>query len=270
MTMICKICTHPNKLEIDRAIVKGGALAAIVKNFGVPYNSLYNHARNHLSRQLGQAYNKLQLQEDFNLLQRVDQILTRAEDIFKRNYRKGKDTVALKALDSQKGTIELLAKISYSFHQAKLAEIELARIESGEQDQDLIQSQIAENIAVLTPKERAVLKQLVLKMASQDEKMVVLPQPTPQPENPSSSRRRQRSKHIGTEAGVGSDPDLPKSLKKDVKTDVAPEPLPEDEHGGRSTRGREIPGFEAKSQLSRRMAARSEWVNRQANRRYRK
>lgn len=57
-------------------------------------------------------------------MERVDKLLGRVEKIFRRNYRKGKDMVALKALSEERNTIELLAKVSFALHQNQLAEVE--------------------------------------------------------------------------------------------------------------------------------------------------
>ncbi len=176
MTMTCKICNHPRRLEIDREVVKGTSTATIARNFDVNYNALSNHTMNHISRQLAQVWEKRALEENMNLLGRIDLIIQRAEDIYHRNYKLKKDNIALKALDNQKNTIELLAKISYSLHQAKLAELEIQRHESGEVQTDKRDAISKENFNVLNETEQGVLKKLFVKMQTKDKHMVVLPQ----------------------------------------------------------------------------------------------
>ena len=173
MTMKCKICSHPRRLDIDREIVKGGNLARIAKNFDLPYNSLYNHAQSHTTRQLAQAWEKRDLEESHNLLGKIDEIIYAAEDIFRRNYEAKKDGIALKALDSKRSTIELLAKISYSLHQAKVTELELARIESGQGDYNREQ-EYQERLKILTDEELKMLLRLSEKLESQDPTMIIL------------------------------------------------------------------------------------------------
>lgn len=170
--MMCKICSDTRRLEVDREIIQGGNIARIAKKFDLPYNSLYNHAQNHISRQLAQAWDKKQMEQDFDLLGRIDQIILRAENIFKRNYAKGHDATALKALDSQRNTIELLAKISYSLHQSKLAEIELMQMQSGESKQQQEQ-QFQESLKVLTMAELQMLQALQDKIINQTKKVII-------------------------------------------------------------------------------------------------
>src|SRR5512133_2037616 len=128
----CSICTDPQRLEIDRAIVNGGSLASIAKKFEVSYSTLNRHAAEHISRQLAKAWEKRELADSHDLLNKIDNMISKAEDIFNRNYRAKRDVTALKALDSQRNTIDLLARISYNLHQARLAELELSRQKSGD------------------------------------------------------------------------------------------------------------------------------------------
>jgi len=68
---------------------------------------------------------ELQFTDDgINLKHRIDKLLTRTEKIFLRNYRKQNDRLALEALNSQRGSLELLAKISIELHRIKLLELE--------------------------------------------------------------------------------------------------------------------------------------------------
>jgi transposase-like protein len=175
MGMICKICSHIKRLEIDRAIVGGGSVAEVARRFGVSYDSLWAHSQSHMSKQLAVAMEKKQLEHNYDLLQRIDTIIGRAEDIFHRNYKKGADVTALKALDSQRSTIELLAKISYSLHQAKMAEQELLNQNSVEfiQNQD---AEHAKKLEVLTIPELEMLQKLSEKMENQDRSMIIIPE----------------------------------------------------------------------------------------------
>lgn len=124
MTQVCKICCDSNKLSIDRQIVQGANLAKLAKDYNVPYGSLYNHAQEHLSRQLTQAYQKRDALENLNLLGEIEDVLSKAKQIFDRNFAKGKDLVALKALGETRNSLELLAKIASFLHQSRAMELQ--------------------------------------------------------------------------------------------------------------------------------------------------
>lgn len=170
----CTVCTHPKRLEIDRRIVSGANLANLAKEFGLPYSSTYNHAQIHVSRQLTQVMEKRATAEQFDLLERIDGTIIRAEKIFLRNFEKGRDLVALKALSEQRATFELLAKISYALHQAKQAEIELARLNSGEISQEDKQA-FQKKLKVLTIPELEMLLALQEKLEKQDPSIEIIP-----------------------------------------------------------------------------------------------
>jgi hypothetical protein len=127
MTNVCSICTHKSRLEIDRLIVAGKSYESISRQFRVSSAAVSNHSREHLSRQLVQAYEQKEIDESMNLLGRIDKILFHAEAIFERNYQAKHDVTALKALDSQRSTIDLLARISMFLHQARAAELAAAQ-----------------------------------------------------------------------------------------------------------------------------------------------
>lgn len=189
--MKCLICSDSRRLEIDREIVSSGNIAKIAKQFGVSYSSLYAHSLSHVTRQLATALEKRDTEESFNLLGRIDTIIQRAESIFHRNFEKGSDVTALKALDSQRSTIELLAKISYSLHQAKLAEMEMLNHNS-DGDHEEREQEFQESLSILTIPELELLQKLQTKISTQDSKMIIIPE---QPDPVSFTTRRTKS-HI--------------------------------------------------------------------------
>lgn len=172
MPNICQICQHKDRLEIDREIVQGTSLATIAKKYEVEYYSLYPHSKNHISRQLAQVAEKKLLIENEGLLDLIKSIITRAEDIFSRNYEKKNDNLALKALDSQRNTIQLLSNISAQLHAAKIAEIQLQKDLAGTGKED-IQRKFAENIQILNTEELLVFQRLNNKIAHQNNDLII-------------------------------------------------------------------------------------------------
>lgn len=172
MTQICTICKNAKRLEIDRLIVEGRGLTDIAKEFDVSYQSLWNHSQNHVTRQLAQAWDKIQLQQDFDLLGRIDKIISRCEDIFTRNYEAGHDITALKALTEQRSTVELIAKISYNLHQAKIAELQLIKEKSGETEGQL-KEEFQKMLTVLSIEELNVYQRIQNKLLHQNTDIII-------------------------------------------------------------------------------------------------
>jgi transcriptional regulator with XRE-family HTH domain len=127
MSPACTICNHPRRLEIDRELAQGKSHQGLARRYGVDAQAVTRHAQNHLARQLVQAYERKELAESMNLLGRIEGILTKATNIFDRNYAKGKDGLALKALGEQRCTIELLAKIAAYLHESRAMELQASR-----------------------------------------------------------------------------------------------------------------------------------------------
>jgi len=127
---------------------------------------------NHLSRQLSTAMAKKELDGSIDMLSEIDQIIKDTKTIFKRNFEKQADVTALKALDSQRSTLELLCKISAYLHETKL--LELQEAQAGESRES--ESDYAAKLAVLTIPELEMLNRIVEKMDTQDRKMIVIPE----------------------------------------------------------------------------------------------
>ena len=124
MAMTCKVCNHPQRLDIDRELVSGKSLTMIANTYGVDWQAVRRHKEGHLSRQLVQVYEKKSEAWAMDLLDHLRSIVDKAETIFDRNFAKDtvqSDIVALNALREQRGTFELLAKI-VAYSQTKAME----------------------------------------------------------------------------------------------------------------------------------------------------
>ena len=72
MSMRCKICSHPKRLEIDKAIVAGQTLRNISQMYGVPVYSVARHGERCLSRQLLTSHRAKELLSAESLLDGID------------------------------------------------------------------------------------------------------------------------------------------------------------------------------------------------------
>lgn len=170
----CTICTHAKRLEIDRSIVSGAPLARLAQKYAVNYHSLRRHAENHVTRQLSQAWHKKELESSFDLLHTIDDILQKTEVIFDRNFRAKKDSLALKALESKRQTIQLLANISYSLHQAKLTELEILKEKAGETNAEQ-KAEYMKGLDNLSIEELKLLQRLIDKAYNGTKEVILQP-----------------------------------------------------------------------------------------------
>jgi len=165
------ILGHPNRLDMERLYLQGKTISSIAKDFGVSEDQLGYHMRNNLSRQLSSAMAKKELTSSMDMLSEIDSIIIHAKNIFKRNYDKGEDLIALKALDSQRSTFELICKISAYMHQTKLLELQEQQASaSQEKDEDF-----QDKIKILTMPELKMLLKIQDKLERQDRTIIIIP-----------------------------------------------------------------------------------------------
>jgi hypothetical protein len=175
---LCKVCTHSQRLAIDKEIVRGGNLANIAKEFNLSYPSLYRHSKEHISRQLATAMVKKGIDNDFDLISKIEIMFQRVENIFLKSEKAGKNGLALKAINSQKGIVELLTKISDSIQQAKQTQIEYMKLQNGEYNEEQ-NTENAAKLSILTIPELELFEKLCLKLNSQDENIIVISETQP-------------------------------------------------------------------------------------------
>lgn len=209
---ICRCCSHKDRLKIDQMLVSGSSVSHVAREFAVGYDSVIKHKKEHISRQMAQFIEKRETEQAFSILESIQTILSRVENIFIRSYDKNTSTadiVALKAITEQRSTLELLSKISYALSQAKNAEIELARIQSGEYVIDH-QMQFEQSLSILSVNELQMLQALTDKLEKQDASISILPDTSDFP--PSFSPRFINS-DAGQQSGRTGQNTAPKLLR---------------------------------------------------------
>ena len=123
MPRVCSVCVHDRRLEIDRRLIQNiGNYTEIAEHFGLSMQAIRNHAINHLSRQIAVTYGRRELIHNTQMVEELKEVLENAKTIFLRNYEANKDVTALKALDSIRLTLELVARIAAYIHEAKRME----------------------------------------------------------------------------------------------------------------------------------------------------
>jgi hypothetical protein len=165
------ILQHPSRLTIERQYLQGRSIASIAREHSVTIDSLKYHFEHNLSRQLVKAFEVKEMTSSMDLLSEIDYLVLHTKNIFKRNYDAGRDLTALKALDSQRSTLELLCKISALMHQTKLLDLqEKQEVEQHEQNDDY-----SDRLKILTFNELEMLLKIQRKLKAQDPKMIIIP-----------------------------------------------------------------------------------------------
>ena len=174
MGKVCSICNHKKKLQIEREYAKGKAFSVISRKFNISRNAVEYHCQNHISRQLLKAWEIKQAYEGMDIITEIEDLVYRTKDILSQAEEKKNYGLALNAIREARGGYELLAKIAYSLHQAKIAEIELEKVKQGE-DKNLENKEVADRLQILTELELKVLLLIQKKVRNQDANLNALP-----------------------------------------------------------------------------------------------
>jgi hypothetical protein len=112
MPKACPACVHPQRQEIDQAILQGAKLPDVARNFALPYWTIFRHKqRGHLSRALVKAQQAHEVTRADNLLGQVESLQTKALELLNKAEKAGQLRTALHGVREAKGCLELLAKL---------------------------------------------------------------------------------------------------------------------------------------------------------------
>ncbi len=111
MPRTCRVCEHPKREEIDRALVAGDANTKLSSVLAVSEQALRRHKGSHLPAKLVMAEAATEVAQADNLLDQVRDLQRRALDILDRAEQTGELRTALSAIREARGNLELLAKL---------------------------------------------------------------------------------------------------------------------------------------------------------------
>jgi hypothetical protein len=200
MPRVCSVCVHDRRLEIDRRLIQRvGNYTEIAEEFGLGMPAIRNHALNHLSRQLSTTYGRRELLQSTEMVDELKEVLENAKSIFHRNYTEGRDNTALKALDSIRMTLELVARIAAYIHEAKMMEERANQQTAEELHQEQDQKFLRQAISRLNNSELEMLDRLISKASGETDEVIIPEEKSPfadvecDLENPEFDRDNQRS-----------------------------------------------------------------------------
>jgi len=108
----CTVCTHPNKAEIDEALVAGISSAEIAGRYRtLGERAIRRHRTNHVPETLAKAHEAGEVAQADTLLEQVRNLQERALEILDKAEEAGELRTALGAIREARGNLELLAKL---------------------------------------------------------------------------------------------------------------------------------------------------------------
>ena len=69
----CTICNHPQRVEIDKALISGATYREIAQRFGVSRDALYRHRKNgHIAEQIAKVAKKKEIKQAKEIVAAVE------------------------------------------------------------------------------------------------------------------------------------------------------------------------------------------------------
>lgn len=111
MPQHCSICIHPDRAEIDKALVSGETLRDIAGRCPVSRSALHRHKRDHLPAHLVKAAEEEDLAQAIDVVRQLKAINAACLEILQKSRADGKHSVSLRAVDRIHKQIELQARL---------------------------------------------------------------------------------------------------------------------------------------------------------------
>lgn len=109
----CKVCSHPERPEIDEALAAGQAHRAIARRFGVTRDSIDRHAANHLTPALVRLRERREERGAARVVDRVSRLANRLEAMLDGLEEQGAaQGPMLQTIRELRPSLELLAKLT--------------------------------------------------------------------------------------------------------------------------------------------------------------
>jgi len=111
MPQYCSICIHPDRAEIDKALISGETLRDIAGRCPVSRSALHRHKRDHLPAHLVKAAEEEDLAQAIDVVRQLKAINAACLEILQKSRADGKHSVSLRAVDRIHKQIELQARL---------------------------------------------------------------------------------------------------------------------------------------------------------------
>jgi hypothetical protein len=108
----CTVCNHPERHNIDGALVTGVPYRSVAKRFELSESAVYRHKTDHLPKHMVKAKEAEEVAQADDLLEQVRHLQTHALDILERAENAGDLRTALAAISQARGDLELLGKLA--------------------------------------------------------------------------------------------------------------------------------------------------------------
>src|SRR5829696_7478950 len=126
MAQACTVCTHPDAVLINEAlIIEKVSNRSVAKQYGVDHNAVQRH-RKHVPQLLVKASQAMEVAQADDLLDQVRDLQRRALSILDKAEAADELRTALAAIAQARGNLELLGKLAGELQQEGATNIQIA------------------------------------------------------------------------------------------------------------------------------------------------
>jgi hypothetical protein len=111
LARVCTICTHTQRLAIDRALVTGPCYRSLAQQHGVTPWALLRHRADHVPVKLAQAQQAREAAEATDLLAEVTLLRAKAVQLLLKAEQEGDYRTALAGIREARSCLELLGEL---------------------------------------------------------------------------------------------------------------------------------------------------------------
>lgn len=113
MPRLCTICAHPQRVEMESAVLGGKSIRSAAKAAGICWSALQRHLK-HLPVAIARAAETeaLQIEACGKLPARIEELIAQTRQILKSAKKKNDFAAALAAIRANLSCLEMLGKIS--------------------------------------------------------------------------------------------------------------------------------------------------------------
>lgn len=123
----CSICRHPQRNEIDAALIARQSLRAVARQYATTKDSLSRH-NSHLPEHLAVAKQAAEVASADSLLDQAQGLLARATRLADRAEHAKNLSVALQGVKEIRGVLELLGKLSGELRTQQVSQVNAVQV----------------------------------------------------------------------------------------------------------------------------------------------
>ena len=111
MPATCTVCSHPQRAEIERAVLDGQSMRAVARQFGLGRDSVARHSRNgHVPLAVVAGAERRGIAHSVDLAARAEELWSRARRIL--DDAEGRPVLELAAIRELRAVVDLLARLA--------------------------------------------------------------------------------------------------------------------------------------------------------------